>query len=858
MTILLWVCISLVILLSIYSLGHYLCVIVFLKGRSGFREFNEYPDRSVAVLIPARNEGEGTMRVIRSVLSQDHKGPLEIYLLLKDRSDSSIPLLASAFPDVDLRVNDQDKIELLNGNGKKLVVAFTGYDSKSEKLNWMTSRLTTDYLSILDSDHQANPEWIRSSICLLQENKSRIIQGRRSPLSALGFFQLWDSLHQHIGCELFNVAFTKLKLSLFFTGTTVVMETGLLQEFPLSNCITEDAEFSYRIILKGEKIIYNPFYGSVEEVSPNMFSFLSRRRRWANGHTNAFFSHMDQLSSAPLSVAEKLQFIFHGVHYLIALFVFFLHLDIGLIILQGMLLVPQIAALLVSLILGTMIARKQRPSRGAAFLSEIAIIIAWVFPAVVIIINLSMAFIANNLSQAAIPIPYTIQALGLISLCAPLVVLIVGLAGFRQLSLVTFIWVILTYPIAFYLDVMGVLIGLVDFITNRQFWHVVARSPRHPVPEKQKTEIHGIRSLGIKDSLRILTVLRAFRAVLSRTTVTLPKLISRLSPWLLLIALLYIAVSYTPSFKMKVAPVNCKVLEHDTDPWILHPNKIAGYCESGDSDRKLGYSKRTGNYLPLREDSLSPIDTKLWDQLDSTHFCNAAHFNPGNVIPIEKGGVKLQLRKESRGDRNFTAGSIASKDTSDAKFLYGRFEVIMKPVKTSGVITAFFLYRFDPWQEIDVEFLGRDTSQILLNVFYNPGDEGDLYNYGFRGTPVIVDLGFDAAEDFHKYAIEWDAEEIRWFVDDILIHHRSSGSPTPIPHLPMRFYLNVWPTCSEELAGPFISTELPVDAEFKSVSIFKWKPSNLPWLSSFLDKLFPFSGTTENWRDNAEWIQPRR
>jgi beta-glucanase (GH16 family) len=180
----------------------------------------------------------------------------------------------------------------------------------------------------------------------------------------------------------------------------------------------------------------------------------------------------------------------------------------------------------------------------------------------------------------------------------------------------------------------------------------------------------------------------------------------------------------------------------------------------------------------------------------------------------------------------------------------------MKPIKASGVLTAFFLYRFDPWQEIDMEFLGRDTTRILLNVFYNPGIAGDLYNYGYRGTPVIINLGFDAAEDFHRYAIEWDAEEIRWFVDDNLIHRRSAGSPTPIPHLPMRFHINTWPTCSQELAGAFSPEGLPLEAEFKSVSIYGWKPASLPWLSTFADYIFPFSASSENWRKKADWIQP--
>ena len=143
--------------------------------------------------------------------------------------------------------------------------------------------------------------------------------------------------------------------------------------------------------------------------------------------------------------------------------------------------------------------------------------------------------------------------------------------------------------------------------------------------------------------------------------------------------------------------------------------------------------------------------------------------------------------------------------------------------------------------------MGRDTTKLLINVFYNPGDEGDLYNYGFRGTPVLIDLPFDAADDFHRYAIEWDPLEIRWFADDQLIHVRPAGRPTPIPHLPMRFHLNSWPICSEELAGPIDKAALPATAEIRSVTISSWHA--------------PLGGMPEggpvpsNWRERASWMK---
>jgi hypothetical protein len=53
----------------------------------------------------------------------------------------------------------------------------------------------------------------------------------------------------------------------------------------------------------------------------------------------------------------------------------------------------------------------------------------------------------------------------------------------------------------------------------------------------------------------------------------------------------------------------------------------------------------------------------------------------------------------------------------------------------------------------------------IVNVFYNPGAEGATFDYGYRGTPTAVPLRFDASKAAHRFEIEWDPCEIRWFVD---------------------------------------------------------------------------------------------
>jgi beta-glucanase (GH16 family) len=332
---------------------------------------------------------------------------------------------------------------------------------------------------------------------------------------------------------------------------------------------------------------------------------------------------------------------------------------------------------------------------------------------------------------------------------------------------------------------------------------------------------------------------------------------ARWAPWLTVSGLLLGGVFCSPS-QIEIVDAGCEVLQHDGEPWIVPPERLHGYCDPAGSLTESRWTRRAGSFEVVRHDELTQVDPAFWDRLDSTFKCNLAHFGPENVVLRDGGGISLRLEAHARNDRAVTAGSIATKDADEARYLFGRFETVMKPAKISGVISAFFLYRFDPWQEIDAEFLGRDTSKLLANVYYNPGVEGDLYNYGFAGTPVLVDLGFDAAEDFHRYAIEWEPGEIRWFVDGRLLHSRPAGRPTPVPHLPMRFHVNTWPTCGESLAGRFSTDELPKATDVRSIEISTWEPSRLGRLAAYVGSVFAGDEDPHDWRDSATWVQPGR
>ena len=118
-----------------------------------------------------------------------------------------------------------------------------------------------------------------------------------------------------------------------------------------------------------------------------------------------------------------------------------------------------------------------------------------------------------------------------------------------------------------------------------------------------------------------------------------------------------------------------------------------------------------------------------------------------------------------------------------------------------------------------MEFVGAHPTRMLTNVYFNPGDDGATLNYGYRGSPCWVDLGFDTTEGFHTYEIEWLPGCISWLADGTVVHRRASWDPTPIPHLPMRLLTNLWAPRSQEFAGRLDDRDLPVETIIKDVRI---------------------------------------
>ena len=256
-----------------------------------------------------------------------------------------------------------------------------------------------------------------------------------------------------------------------------------------------------------------------------------------------------------------------------------------------------------------------------------------------------------------------------------------------------------------------------------------------------------------------------------------------------------------------VAPVRAAIaLAMDDTPWAI---------EVAD-----GWPRATAHRAFHWESSVAEIHCALGEQAiemtptSGTFPGNLASFRP-DAIRYGSDGATISLCASGTEDRPFRSGALASV----RRFLHGRFEVEMRAARGDGLVTGFFLHRSAPRQEIDVEIMGNLPTRVLLNVYFNPGGEGAAFDYGYRGSPCAIELGFDASLDFHRYAIKWWPDRILWFVDGDLVHGRESWDPTPIPHLPMTLHANLWAPASAELAGVADQRRTSGTANFRNIRI---------------------------------------
>lgn len=190
-------------------------------------------------------------------------------------------------------------------------------------------------------------------------------------------------------------------------------------------------------------------------------------------------------------------------------------------------------------------------------------------------------------------------------------------------------------------------------------------------------------------------------------------------------------------------------------------------------------------------------------------------------VSVENGRLKITALKERVKGSQYTSGRINTKGKAD--FTYGRYEARVKLPYGDGLWPAFWMLStneaYGGWPqsgEIDImEFTASNPDNAYGTIHY-----GDLYpNNQYQGNDFDL-VGANFPDDFHEFAIEWEAGEIRWFIDDILYSIKTVADVSPYNwpfDQDFHFLLNV--AVGGNLGGPVNNNMLPATMEVDYVRV---------------------------------------
>ncbi len=180
-------------------------------------------------------------------------------------------------------------------------------------------------------------------------------------------------------------------------------------------------------------------------------------------------------------------------------------------------------------------------------------------------------------------------------------------------------------------------------------------------------------------------------------------------------------------------------------------------------------------------------------------------------------GLTLTLAPQTGADNRFVSASVRRRTPTH----FGRYEAVIQPAKGDGLVTGFFTYTGPYYgtqhDEIDIEFLGRDTTKLHAAWFV----DGQLHQ---RDIP----LGFDAATAPRRYGFDWQPDAITWLVDGQPIF-RVTSATTQIPQVPGMMFVNLW-AVDKSLAGwaGHAPPGTRAQAQFNTVQFTPLPPSQMP------------------------------
>ncbi|MBC6445588.1 glycosyltransferase family 2 protein [Actinokineospora xionganensis] len=237
-----------------------------------------YPPASAVIAAYLPNEAETIVETLRAFLAQDYPGRLQIVLAYNTPHDLPV----------------EDELRDLAARDRRLVLLrVDGSTSKAQNVNAALQVVDGVFTGVFDADHQPDTDayrrawhWLAAGADVVQGH-CVIRNGGASWVSrtvAVEFESIYAVSHSG-----------RAQLHQFglFGGSNGFWSTAVLRDLRMhGHMLTEDIDSSFRALLDGYRLVYDPLLLSRELAPVTLRALWNQRMRWAQGWSQVSRRHL--------------------------------------------------------------------------------------------------------------------------------------------------------------------------------------------------------------------------------------------------------------------------------------------------------------------------------------------------------------------------------------------------------------------------------------------------------------------------------------------------------------------------------------------------------------------------------------
>jgi len=260
--------------LVVFALMMYYFILAFFGFKRKSEKKNYTPTKKFAMIVAAHNEEVVIGKLIESMLNQNYPRELfDIFVIADNCTDNTAKIARKYGVYVYERFNKEQR-------------------GKGYALEWMFDKIFKmkkqyDAVAIFDADNLVSKNWCKEINSKMLEGY-KVVQGyidSKNPndswISASYSIAFWTQN------RMYQLARSNVGLSNQIGGTGFAIDIDILKEFGWgATCLTEDLEFSCKLILNGEKVGWAHDAIIYDEKPLTLKQSWVQRRRWMQGFTD--------------------------------------------------------------------------------------------------------------------------------------------------------------------------------------------------------------------------------------------------------------------------------------------------------------------------------------------------------------------------------------------------------------------------------------------------------------------------------------------------------------------------------------------------------------------------------------------